>query len=117
MLVRISGNNRCPVCDRPASVVIHADKENIYNISDVDSFKGYRLSCENCGFGMIKFYDNICAGASNNADYVINRFSVAERMQRFVQSPYWIGTDIDEVIDAWNEGDRELQELIKKNKK
>lgn len=116
MLTRISGKNACPICDKLASVVVYADKENIHNLSNADSFDGYCLSCRNCGFGMIKFHDNVCVGASNDADYVINRFGVAEKMQKFVQSPYWVGTDIGEIIDAWNEGDRELQKLIKKDR-
>lgn len=118
MLTRISGKNACPICDKFTSVIVYVDSEATNHTWDIHAsdLESYCLSCKNCGFGMIKFHDNICAGASNNADYVINRFSVAEKMQKFIQSPYWVGTDIDKVVGAWNEGDRELQKLIKKNK-
>lgn len=76
-------------------------------IIDDDECFAYTLFCKHCGVGIVRTPMYSVVGASNDTKYLLNRFTFAytyqQKIQPFLESEYWIGEDIVEILDIWNQ--------------
>ena len=108
---RIVFEAACELCKKPVNIVGYgfvSDSDN-FGRRKIVELTGYRQFCEFCGYGRVQISpDVVVTGASNRSEYAIHRLFRIGRLEQLSLSPDWIGTEIEGVVDAWNEVDKRI---------
>lgn len=108
---KIISETTCELCKKPVDIVGYGfvsnpDKPGYRKIVELI---GYRQFCKFCGYGRVQVTPEVLVtGMSNKSKYAANRLFRIAAIERLSHSSDWIGTEIEGVVDAWNEADKRM---------